>query len=110
MKRWTLVLGFYGFVVSSAQADDRSAFVMNVLQAIAARTQCTGTEIFYEDWVARAAEMHLPSEIVEQTRLAIAYSLTKGQLGEAQNTELMRTVSIVGKMIDLDQSVRRQII
>jgi hypothetical protein len=48
--------------------------------------------------------MHLAPEIVEQTRLAIAYSLTKGQLGEARNRELMAKDSIIGKMIDLDQT------
>ena len=69
-----------------------------------AKTQCPGTEIVYEDWVARAAEMHLPPEIVEQTRLAIVYSLTKGQLGEAQNRELMAQVSVAGRMIDVDQT------
>jgi hypothetical protein len=104
MKRLVLVLGCYGFVVGSARADDHSTFVMKVFQAIIAKTQCPGTRIVYEDWVARAAEMHLSPEIVEQTRLAIAYSLTKGQLGEAQNRELMAQVSVAGRMIDVDQT------
>jgi hypothetical protein len=60
MKRWVLVLGCCGFVDGSAHAEDHSAFVMKVFQAIMARTQCPGTEIVYEDWVARAAKMHLP--------------------------------------------------
>lgn len=105
--RWcALVLGCYGLMVGSAQADDRTQtqFVTKVFEALRAKTQCPGTGIVYEDWVGRAAEMHLPPEIVEQTRLAIAYSLTRAELGEAQNRELMAKVSIIGKMIDLDQT------
>ena len=103
--RWlALVLGSYGLTVGPAHAADQTQFVMKVFQAILAKTQCPGTAIVYEDWVARAAEMHLPPEIVEQTRLSIAYSLTRGELGEAQNRELMAKVNIIGKMIDLDQT------
>jgi hypothetical protein len=76
-------------VVGSAHADDQTQFVTKVFEALLAKTQCPGTGIVYEDWVARGAEMHLPPEIVEQTRLAIAYSLTRGEMGEVQNRELM---------------------
>jgi hypothetical protein len=104
MKWYALVLGCYGLMIGSAHADDHFTFVTKVFQAVMAKTQCPSTGIVYEDWVARAAEMHLPPEIVEHTRLAIAYSLTNGQLGEAQNRELMAQVSIAGKMIDIDQT------
>lgn len=76
-------------MVGSAHADDQTQFVTKVFEALLAKTQCPGTGIVYEDWVARGAEMHLPPEIVEQTRLAIAYSLTRGEMGEVQNRELM---------------------
>ena len=86
-----------------AQADPRSAYVTMVLQAFAAKVECPGTDLVYQDLVQKAQEMHLPDGTTEQVRKAIAFMHTGGKMGEKQSDDLMMEVAIATQSTDLDQ-------
>jgi hypothetical protein len=74
-----------------------------VLQAFAAKVQCPGTDVLYQDLVQKAQEMQLPDETTEKVRKAIAYMHTGGKMGERQDDELMPEVALATRSTDLDQ-------
>jgi hypothetical protein len=74
-----------------------------VLQAFAAKVECPGMDIVYQDLVQKAQEMHLPDGTTEKVRKAIAYMHTGGKMGERQDDDLMSEVAMATKSTDLDQ-------
>src|SRR5712671_1968373 len=87
-----------------AHAESRSAYVTMVLQAFAAKVECPGTDIVYQDLVQKAQEMHLPDGTTEKVRKAIAYMHTGGKMGERQDDELMTEVAMATRSTDQDQN------
>jgi len=94
-----------GLLALSAPADaaSRAEYVTMVLQAFAAKVQCPGMDVVYQDLVQKAQEMQLPDGTTEQVRKAIAYMHTGGRMGERQADDLMSEVAIATQSTDLDQ-------
>jgi len=94
-----------GLVILSAPAHaaSRAEYVTMVLQAFAAKVQCPGMDVVYQDLVQKAQEMQLPDGTTEQVRKAIAYMHTGGKMGERQADDLMSEVAIATQSTDLDQ-------
>jgi len=101
--RYALLIGGLIVAATPAHADPRGAYVTMVLQAFAAKVECPGTELVYQDLVQRAQEMHLPDGTTEQVRKAIAFMHTGGKMGEKQPDDLMTEVAIATQTTDLDQ-------
>jgi hypothetical protein len=100
----------YGFFIvglmalaAPAQAEPRSVYVAMVLQAFAAKVECPGMDVAYQDLVQKAQEMSLPGETTEKVRKAIAYMHTGGKMGERGDDELMAEVAVATRSTDLDQ-------
>ena len=87
----------------SAQAEPREAYVTLMLQAFAAKVECPGTDVVYQDLVQKAHDMQQPDGTTESARKAIAWLLTGGKIGERGDDELMREVAIATQTTDLDQ-------
>ena len=102
MRYGLFMLGLIAFV-APAHAESRSAYVTMVLQAFAAKVECPGMDVVYQDLVQKAQEMHLPDGTTEKVRKAIAYMHTGGKMGERQDDELMLEVGIATSSTDLDQ-------
>ena len=90
-------------MAGAAQAEPRAAYVTLVLQAFAAKVECPGTDLVYQDLVQKAQEMHLPDGTTEKVRKAIAYMHTGGKMGERQDEDLMAEVAVATQSTDLDQ-------
>jgi hypothetical protein len=97
-------------LAAPAQAADnaagdhtRSTYVTMVLQAFAAKVECPGTDVVYQDLVQKAQQMQLPDGTTEQVRKAIAYLHTGGKMGEKQSDDIMAEVAVATQTIDLDQ-------
>jgi hypothetical protein len=103
MRYGLIILGLLA-LAAPAHAESRSAYVTMVLQAFAAKVQCPGTDVLYQDLVQKAQEMQLPDETTEKVRKAIAYMHTGGKMGERQDDELMSEVAIATRSTDLDQT------
>lgn len=88
---------------ASDQAEPRSTYVTLVLQAFAAKVECPGTDLVYQDLVQRAQDMHMPDGTTEQVRKAIAWLHTGGKLGEKQDDALMAEVALATQITDHDQ-------
>jgi len=95
----------FGLVVlaTSAHAAPRSEYVTMMLQAFAAKVECPGTDVVYQDLVQKAQEMQQPDGTTEQVRKAIAYIHTAGKMGERPDDALMQEVAIATRTTDLDQ-------
>lgn len=102
----------YGFLMAGllliavpAQAEDhpRSTYVTLVLQAFAAKVECPGTDIVYQDLVQKAEQMRLPDGTTEKVRKAIAWMHTGGKMGEKQDDDLMAEVAVATQATDLNQ-------
>jgi hypothetical protein len=102
MRYGLLMLGLIA-LVPPAHAESRSAYVTMVLQAFAAKVECPGMDVVYQDLVRKAEEMHLPDGTTEKVRKAIAYMHTGGKMGERQDDELMSEVGMATRSTDLDQ-------
>ena len=87
----------------TGHADPRSVYVTMVLQAFAAKVECPGMDVAYQDLADKAKEMHLPDGTTEQVRKAIAFMHTGGKMGERQSDELMTEVAVATTATDLDQ-------
>src|ERR1700752_2195494 len=90
-------------LAAPAHAEPRAAYVTLVLQAFAAKVECPGTDVVYQDLVQKAQEMQQPDGTTEAVRKAIAYLLTGGKMGERGDDTLMREVALAMQMTDLDQ-------
>ncbi len=103
MRYAMLIVGFIALAVP-AHAASRLEYVTMVLQAFAAKVECPGTDVAYQDLVQKAQDMHLPDETTEKVRKAIAYMHTGGKMGERQYDDLMSEVAMATKSTDLDQN------
>jgi hypothetical protein len=94
-----------GLIVLAAptHAESRSAYVTMVLQAFAAKVECPGMDVVYQDLLQKAQEMQLPDGTTEKVRKAIAYMHTGGKMGERQDDDLMSEVALATRSTDLDQ-------
>ncbi len=86
-----------------AAPSPRAEYVTMVLQAFAAKVECPGTDVVYQDLVHKAQDMQLPDGTTEQVRKAIAFMHTGGKMGERQADDLMTEVAIATQTTDLDQ-------
>src|SRR6185369_16754931 len=104
MRTGFLIAGLL-LLAAPAQAADRarSQYVTLVLQAFAAKVECPGTDLVYQDLVQKAQEMQLPDGTTEQVRKAIAYMHTGGKMGEPGDDQLMSEIAIATRSTDLDQ-------
>jgi hypothetical protein len=102
MRCGLFVLGLLVLAVP-AHAEPRSAYVTMVLQAFAAKVECPGMDVVYQDLLQKAEEMNLPDGTTERVRKAIAYMHTGGKMGERQDDDLMSEVAMATKSTDLDQ-------
>src|SRR5260370_5094535 len=100
MRFGLLLLGLIA-VAAPAHAESRLAYVTMVLQAFAAKVECPGTDVAYQDLVQKAQEMQMPDGTTEQVRKAIAYMHTGGKMGELQAEDLMSEVALATKSTDL---------
>ena len=98
MMRFCLLVPGLLLLAAPAHAESRAADVTMVLQAFAAKVECPGTDVVYQDLVQKAQEMHLPDGTTEQVRKAIAYMHTGGKMGE-----IMSEVALATRSTDLDQ-------
>ena len=89
--------------VQAADDHPRSTYVTLVLQAFAAKVQCPGTDVVYQDLVQKAQQMQLPDGTTEQVRKAIAFMHTGGKMGEKQSDDVMAEVAVATQATDLDQ-------
>jgi hypothetical protein len=98
-------LSVVGLLVAAApvHAEPRSTYVTMVLQAFAAKVECPGTDLVYQDLVQKANEMQMPDGTTEKVRKAIAYMHTGGKMGEPGDDELMSEVAIATRATDMDQ-------
>ena len=103
MMRLCLLVPGLVLLAAPAHAESRAAYVTMVLQAFAAKVECPGTDVVYQDLVQKAQEMHLPDGTTEQVRKAIAYMHTGGKMGERQDDEIMSEVALATRSTDLDQ-------
>ena len=104
MRTGFLIAGLL-LLAAPAQAEDRarSTYVTMVLQAFAAKVQCPGTDVAYQDLVQKAQQMQLPDGTTEQVRKAIAWMHTGGKMGEKQSDDIMAEVAVATQTTDLDQ-------
>jgi hypothetical protein len=102
MRYGAFILGLL-VLTAPAHAESRSAYVTMVLQAFAAKVECPGMDVAYQDLVQKAQEMSLPDGTTEKVRKAIAYMHTGGKMGERQDDDLMSEVAMATKSTDLDQ-------
>jgi hypothetical protein len=90
-------------LTAPAQAEPRSAYVTLMLQAFAAKVECPGTDVVYQDLAKKAQDMQQPEGTTEAARKAIAYLLTGGKIGERGDDTLMGEVALAMQTTDLDQ-------
>jgi hypothetical protein len=95
----------FGLVLlaTPAHAGPRSEYVTMMLQAFAAKMECPGTDVVYQDLVQKAQDMQQPDGTTEQVRKAIAFMHTGGKMGERADDTLMQEVAIATRTTDLDQ-------
>ena len=98
----TLTAGLVA-LASPVHAEPRAAYVTMVLQAFAAKVECPGTDVVYQDLVNKAQDMQQPDGTTESVRKAIAWLLTGGKMGEKGDEPLMGEVALAMQTTDLDQ-------
>ena len=101
--RYGLLIAGLMALAAPAHAEVRLTYVTMVLQAFAAKVECPGMDVVYQDLAQKAQEMHLPDGTTEKVRKAIAYMHTGGKMGERQDDDLMSEVAMATKSTDLDQ-------
>jgi len=101
MRYGLFMMGLIAFV-APAHAESRSAYVTLVLQAFAAKVDCPGVDVVYQDLVQKAEEMHMPDGTTEKVRNAIAYTLTSGKMGEREDDDLISEVTTAKTSTDVD--------
>lgn len=102
MRYGLLMVGLIA-LATPAHAESRAEYATMVLQAFAAKVECPGIDVAYQDLVQKAKEMQLADETTEQVRKAIAYMHTRGKMGEKQSDELMTEVAVATRATDSDQ-------
>jgi hypothetical protein len=102
MRYGALIAGLV-VIAAPAHAESRSVYVTMVLQAFAAKVECPGMDVVYQDLAQKAQEMNLPDGTTEKVRLAIAYMHTGGKMGQRQDDDLMSEVAMATMSTELDQ-------
>lgn len=104
MHAGVLMTGLLLISLPARAADEpRSTYVTLMLQAFAAKVECPGTDVVYQDLLQRAQQMQLPEGTTEQVRKAIAWMHTGGKMGEKQSDEIMSEVAVATQLTDLEQ-------
>ena len=105
MRYGTFIILTAGLVTlaPTAQGETRTAYVTMMLQAFAAKMECPGTDVVYQDLVQKAQDMQQPDGTTESVRKAIAWLLTGGKMGEKGDNTLMGEVALAMQTTDLDQ-------
>ena len=105
MRHGAFIMLTLGAVALAApvRAEPRAAYVTMVLQAFAAKVECPGTDVVYQDLVQKAKDMQQPDGTTEAVRKAIAFMHTGGKMGERGDDELMQEVAIATETTDFDQ-------
>ena len=98
----TLTTGLLA-LAAPAHSEPSATYVTLVLQAFAAKVNCPGTDVVYQDLVQKAQEMHQPDGTTEAVRKAIAYMLTGGKMGERGDDGLRKEIAIAVQSTDFDQ-------
>ena len=101
--RYGLFIAALIALAAPAHAETRSTYVTMVLQAFAAKVECPGTDVAYQDLVQKAHDMQQPDGTTEAVRKAIAFMHTGGKMGERGDHSLMAEVAVATQAIDLDQ-------
>lgn len=101
--RYGLLITALMALATPAHAEIRLTYVTMVLQAFAAKVECPGIDVAYQDLVQKAQEMQMPEGTTEKVRKAIAYMHTGGKMGELQAEDLMSEVMLATKTTDMDQ-------
>ena len=104
--RYGVLLAALIAMTAPAHAEPRSAYVTMVLQAFAAKVECPGMDVAYQDLVQKAHDMQQPDGTTEAVRKAIAYLHTGGKMGEKGDDALMSEVALATQTTDFEQ--RRQ--
>jgi hypothetical protein len=105
MRSSTFIILTGGLVAlaPTVHAEPRAPYVTMVLQAFAAKVECPGTDVVYQDLVKKAQDMQQPDGTTESVRKAIAWLLTGGKMGEKGDDALMGEVSLAMQTTDFDQ-------
>src|SRR4051795_12630455 len=103
MRYGLLMLAGLIALAAPAQAEPRSAYVTMVLQAFAAKVECPGMDVAYQDLVQKARDMQQPDGTTEAVRKAIAYLHTGGKMGEKGDDALMSEVALATQTTDFEQ-------
>jgi hypothetical protein len=103
MRQAVVIASLLLMAAPAIAEEPRSVYVTEVLQAFAAKVECPGVDLVYQDLVQRAQDMHLPDGTTEQVRKAIAFMHTGGKMGERQADDLMTEVALATQTTDLDQ-------
>src|SRR5450755_1188205 len=103
MRYGALIFGLL-LLAAPAHADSRLAYVTMVLQAFAAKVECPGTDVAYQDLVQKAHDLLQAAGTTEKVRMAIAYMHTGGKMGERGDDDLMTEVAMATKSTDQDQT------
>ena len=101
--RYGLLIAGLVAVAAPAHAASRAEYVTMVLQAFAAKVECPGMDVAYQDLLQKAQEMQMPDGTTEQVRNAIAYTHTGGKMGERQADDLMSEVTTATLSTEMDQ-------
>ena len=101
--RYGLLIAGLVAVAAPAHAASRAEYVTMVLQAFAAKVECPGMDVAYQDLLQKAQEMQMPDGTTEQVRNAIAYTHTGGKMGERQADDLMSEVTRATLSTEMDQ-------
>jgi hypothetical protein len=101
--RYGLFIAGLVALTAPAHAEPRSAYVTMVLQAFAAKVECPGVDVVYQDLAQKAQEMNLPDGTTEKVRQAIAYMHTGGKMGQRQDDDVMSEVAMATMSTELDQ-------
>src|SRR6266851_9651825 len=68
--RYCLFVAGLMLAAAPVHAEPRSAYVTMVLQAFAAKVECPGTDLVYQDLVQKAHFLHKPAATTEKVRKA----------------------------------------
>jgi hypothetical protein len=90
-------------LAAAVHAEPRAPYVTMVLQAFAAKVECPGTDVVYQDLAKKAQDMQQPDGTTESVRKAIAWLLTGGKMGEKGDDTLMGEVALAMQTTELDQ-------
>jgi hypothetical protein len=101
--RYGLLLAAMMAMAAPAHAEPRAAYVTMVLQAFAAKVECPGMDVAYQDLVQKAHDMQQPDGTTEAVRKAIAYLHTGGKMGEKGDDTLMSEVALATQTTDFEQ-------